>query len=252
MTVDLNADLGEGGPCDREILTLVSSASIACGFHAGDPDTMAGTARAAADCGVSVGAHPSYDDRDGFGRRHQDVPHGRLVALIAYQVGAMVAAAAIGGAAVRYVKPHGALYNQAAVDPEVASAVVEATALVGASFAGAPLALLCPPASHLASSARSAGLPFFTEAFADRLYAPDGSLVSRSQPEAVLTDPLDVARQAVSLAVRGRVLASDGSEIAVQAHSICLHGDSAGSLAAARGVRRALEEAGVKIAPFLV
>lgn len=251
VMVDLNADLGEGAPFDREILEVVSSASVACGFHAGDPATMASTARAAADCGVAVGAHPSYDDREGFGRRHQELPRERLVALVAYQVGAMVAAAAVGGTSVRFVKPHGALYNRAAVDPEVAAAVVEATALAGVSAAGGPLALLCPPASHLARSAAASGVPFFAEAFADRRYGPDGSLVSRSHPGSVLTDPLMVAIQAVDLAVRGRVVASDGSEIEVRAHSICLHGDSPGALATALCVRQALEDAGVRIAPFV-
>lgn len=249
--MDLNADLGEGAPGDRQILELVSSASVACGFHAGDPATMADTARAAAARGVSVGAHPSYDDRDGFGRRHQDVPAEELVALVAFQVGAMAAAAAIGGTSVRFVKPHGALYNRAAVDPEVAGAVVEAVARAGAPVAGRPLALLCPPGSHLARCADSAGVPVYTEAFADRLYAPDGALVSRSDPAAVLRDPRAVVRQAVELAVHGRVVAADGSELELRAHSICLHGDSPGAVAVAQSVRRALEDAGVQIAPFL-
>lgn len=163
----------------------------------------------------------------------------------------MAAAAAIGGTAVGYVKPHGALYNRAAADPMVARAVVEAITLAGPSLSGGPLALLCPPRSHLARCAGEVGVPFFTEAFADRRYGPDGALIARSDPAAVLRDPEEVARQAVDLAVRGRVVAADGSELEVRADSICLHGDTPGAVAIARRVRCALEEAGVAIAAFL-
>lgn len=251
IAVDLNADLGEGTPYDAGLLEVVSSASVACGFHAGSPQTMVETAQAALARRVAVGAHPSYGDRDGFGRRPVDMTAPELVALVAYQVGAMAAAAGVAGTTVRFVKPHGALYNRAAVDPGVAEAVVAAVEVAGASIGNRSLAVLCPAGSELARRAEKARLPWFAEAFADRLYAPDGTLTSRSQSGSVIDDPELVARQALDLALRGRVRTSDGVEIEVPAHSICLHGDTPGAFALARAVRWALEDAGVAIAPFL-
>lgn len=248
--VDLNADLGEGAPHDDGLLGIVSSASVACGFHAGGPQTMVATARAAAGRGVAVGAHPSYEDRDGFGRTPMDMDAADLVALIAYQVGAMAAAARVAGTEVRFVKPHGALYNRAAVDPVTAEAVVEAVDLSGRSL-GAGLALLCPAGSEMARRAVQAGVPWFAEAFADRVYTPDGTLMSRSRPGSVMADPDAVARQAVDLVLRGRVTAVDGSQVEVRADSICLHGDTPGAVRLARTVRRALEDSGVAVTAFL-
>ena len=249
--MDLNADLGEGAPHDGRMLEVVSSASVACGFHAGGPQTMVEVARAAVARGVAVGAHPSYEDRDGFGRRDMELAGPDLVALIAYQIGAMAAAAGVAGTTVRFVKPHGALYNRAAADPEVAEAVVDAVALAGRSIGNRSLALLCPGGSEMARRAESSGLPWFAEAFADRLYADDGTLVPRSRAGAVIADPDAVARQAVDLARRSTVATADGSRIDIRADSICLHGDTPGALDLAVAVRRALEDAGVAITPFL-
>lgn len=254
--IDLNADLGEEAGDDAAMLDLVTSAAVACGFHAGGPAVMARTASLAAARGVALGAHPSYADRDGFGRRNLDVPHAALVADIAYQVGAMEAvAAAVGAAAVagtgaagvggpagaggaglrvRFVKPHGALYNRAAADPAVADAVIEAA--LGAFPA---LPILCPPDSELARRATAAGLVVKAEGFADRAYMPDGSLMPRSSEGAVLHDPAAVASQATRLAREGRF------------DSICLHGDTPGAVALAGAVRRGLEDAGIEIAPFV-
>lgn len=248
--MDLNADLGEGAPHDGRMLEVVSSASVACGFHAGGPQTMVEVARAAAARDVAVGAHPSYEDRDGFGRRDMDLAGPELVATVAYQVGAMAAAAGVAGTCVRFVKPHGALYNRAAVDPAVAEAVIEAVALASRSIADGGLALLCPAGSEMARCAAAAGLRWYAEAFADRWYASDGTLVPRRRPGAVIVDPEAVARQAVDLARRAAVTTADGGRIEVRADSICLHGDTPGSYETAVAVRRALEDAGVTITPF--
>lgn len=242
--MDLNADLGEGSTTDRDLLAVVTSASIACGSHAGDPLTMLQTARMAAGRGVSVGAHPSYPDREGFGRRPLSLHPDDLFTTIVEQVGVMVSAAAAAGTQVRFVKPHGALYNQAAAEPAVADPVVRAAAELG-------LPLLCPHGCHMQRLASAAGVGCYTEAFADRAYRADGSLAPRGSPGAVLHDPAAVARQAISLAVRGEVVATDGSVVPVVADSLCVHGDTPGAVRLARSVRRTLEDAGVALRPFL-
>lgn len=241
--MDLNADLGEGGPADRELLEIVTSASVACGFHAGDPVTMLTTARMAADRGVAVGAHPSYLDREGFGRRQMTISGRELFAAVVYQVGAMAAAATAAGTSLAYVKPHGALYNQAASDPRIAEPVVQAVAT-------ARVPLLCPLGSEMEKLGRQAGVPVYAEAFADRGYQADGTLVPRDSPGCVLEDPEEVARRAVGISVRGELRAQDGSILAVKADSLCIHGDTPGAVALARSVRQALEDAGVAIRPF--
>ena len=243
-TVDLNADLGEGGPSDTELLDVVSSASVACGFHAGSPATMVATARAAAARGVTLGAHPSYDDREGFGRRPVDTDPEDLFAAVLYQVGAMAAAANAAGSRLGFVKPHGALYTRASVDPTVADPIARAAIEAG-------LPLLCPPDSRLEATARERGVITYSEAFADRAYAADGSLVPRGEPGACIDDPDEAAARAVTLALHGMVTAVDGSEIAVVADSICVHGDSLGALEIARAVRRGLASAGVEVRPFV-
>ena len=245
-TVDLNADLGEDGPCDSDILSLVSSASIACGVHAGSPRLMLDTCRAAARGGVRIGAHPSYDDRDGFGRRDVEVDRMTLTAGVAYQIGALRAVAGTVGASVTYVKLHGALYNRAARDREVAEAVIEAMAGDGAG-----LALLVLANSGIERWATDAGIPCYAEAFADRLYAGDGALVPRSEPGALIQDPAVVAAQAVRLATTGTVTGRSRADIEVRADSICIHGDGPGALRSARAVRLALDEAGVDIRAFI-
>lgn len=248
--VDLNADLGEGGPADRGLLEVITSASVACGLHAGDPATMVETARLAASRGVVVGAHPSYPDRDGFGRRDVVISAADLLAALVYQIGAMAAAAAAAGTGLGFVKAHGALYNRAAVDPATAETLVEAIVAIAPVTGGRPLALLCPAGSEMARRAGDGGLEVFTEAFADRAYNPDGTLAGRSTPGAVIHDPGLVARRAVLLASEGRVEAADGSFLAVRADSICVHGDTPGALELAVRVRRALEEAGLVVGPF--
>jgi UPF0271 protein len=241
--IDLNADIGEGAANDAELLGIVTSVSVACGAHAGDPTTMLRTAREAAGRGVTVGAHPAYADREGFGRRPLDVPTEELFAGVAYQVGAMAAVAEAAGTLVRFVKPHGALYNRAASDPAVAGAVVAAIGRLG-------LPLLCPAGSEMARMAERSGVTVYREAFADRGYQPDGRLVGRGAPGSLIGDPQEVAGRAVRLVERGTVIACDGSEIRVEADSICIHGDSPGAPVLAAAVRRALERAGVTVGPF--
>jgi UPF0271 protein len=250
-TIDLNADLGESfgrwrlGD-DDAMLDVVTSANVACGFHAGDPATLLRTCELATERGVVVGAQVGYHDLPGFGRRFVDIDPADLVADVVYQVGALQALAAASGTRVSYVKPHGALYN-AVVHHEVqAAAVVEAVQRVDPT-----LPLLGLPGSQLLRLAAAAGLPTVHEAFADRGYAPDGRLVPRSQPGAVLHDPDQVASRVVRMVVEGTVEAVDGSSLRVAAQSICLHGDSPGAVSMAVAVRRALESAGLRLAPFV-
>jgi UPF0271 protein len=248
--VDLNSDLGEGfgrwslGD-DEAMLSIVSSANVACGFHAGDPATIRRTVRAAVARGVAIGAHVGYRDLAGFGRRDMDVRSEELQADVAYQVGALAGLAAAEDGRVTYVKPHGALYNTAAVDERVAADVAAAVADVDPS-----LVMLGLPGSRALEAAAAAGLATATEAFADRAYRPDGTLVPRSEPGAVLHDPHDVARRMLRLVTEGVVEAVDGSEVAARADSICVHGDSPGAVTMAERVRAVLVEAGVQVAPF--
>ena len=242
--IDLNADLGEDGPADADLLELVSSASIACGFHAGSPSTMVSTARAAAARGVAIGAHPSYYDRAGFGRRAVDMGADELFATVLYQLGAMTAAAHAAGTSLQFVKPHGALYNRASHDPDVAGPVVRAVVESG-------LPLLCPAGSRLDEAAQRAAVITYSEGFADRAYTPDGSLVPRSELGALIHDPDEAGARAVDLAVRGVVTAIDGKEISVSAQSICIHGDTPEALDIARSVRASLAAAGVHVRAFV-
>lgn len=242
--MDLNADLGEGGPSDRELLEVVTSASVACGFHAGGPLAMVVTARMAAAHGVALGAHPSYPDREHFGRRPMRISDDELFAAVVYQVGAMAAAAGAAGARLSYVKAHGALYNQAAADPSVAEPLVRAVASTG-------LPLLCPLGSEMERVATKGGVVAYAEAFADRGYQPDGRLIPRGSPGSVLADAGEVTRRAVRMALRGEVTAEDGAVIPIRPDSICIHGDTPGALGLARSVRRALQEAGVTLRPFV-
>jgi UPF0271 protein len=242
-SIDLNADLGEGGPADLELLDIVSSASVACGYHAGDPRTMLETARWAAEKGVTVGAHPSYDDRLHFGRQPVPMAPEALFASVLYQVGALMAMAAAAGTDARFVKPHGALYNVAATDPAVAEPVVRAVAAAG-------LVLLCPHGSELQRAADRIGLAHYAEGFADRAYSRGGRLVSRHEPGSVISNPREVAERAVLLATTGRIPATDGSTVRVAADSICIHGDTPGAAEIGRSVRRALEDAGVAVRSF--
>ncbi|MFC8599715.1 LamB/YcsF family protein [Isoptericola sp. NPDC057191] len=249
-TVDLNSDLGEGfgrwtlGD-DEAMLDVVSSANVACGFHAGDPTTIRRTVRLAAARGVALGAHVGYRDLAGFGRRDIDVPSAELQADVVYQLGALQALAAVEGTRVTYVKPHGALYNTAAVDERVAADVAAAVAAVDPT-----LVLLGLPGTPALAAAEAAGLPTAAEAFADRAYTTAGTLLPRSAPGAVLHDPEVVARRMLRLVTEGVVEAEDGTDVAVRADSVCVHGDTPGAVAMARRVREAFDAAGVALAPF--
>lgn len=248
--IDLNSDLGEGYGAwtmgdDAAMLRIVSSANVACGFHAGDPLAIFATLREAAARGVAVGAHVSYPDRVGFGRRPMDVTQAELTADVIYQIGALQGLARAAGTRVTYVKPHGALYNTIAHDARQGEAVIAAIreidpALVLMGLAGTPIL----------ERAREAGLATVAEAFGDRAYAPDGQLVSRREAGAVLHDPDQVAARMLRLATEGRIEAIDGSTLSLDADSICVHGDSAGAVAMARRIREALVAGGVTIAPF--
>ena len=243
-TVDLNADVGETEG-DTELFSVVTSASIACGFHSGDPSMMRRTVREAVRRGVVLGAHPSYPDREGFGRRELGTGAEEIAELVCYQVGALAAIAALEGGSVSYVKLHGALYHRAAEDEAVAESVALGLATLDR------FVVLGSARSALPGACRRAGLRFASEAFCDRAYRPDGRLVERHKPGAVLEDPGRVAAQAVAIALRGAVVAPDGSVVAVKAESLCLHGDTAAALQHAHAVRAALEHAGAKIAPFV-
>jgi 5-oxoprolinase (ATP-hydrolysing) subunit A len=248
--LDLNSDLGEGygrwtlGD-DAALLEIVTSANVACGFHAGDPATIDRTVRTAVERGVAVGAQVSYPDLVGFGRREIDVPPGDLTADVLYQLGALEAFARAAGSRVRYVKAHGALYNRIVRDPVQAAAVAEAIR----SYDPA-LPLLTLPGSAAAAAAAEAGIEAVGEGFADRAYTGDGRLVSRREPGAVLEDPGRVAARAARMATEGRVGTVDGGEVAVEVRSLCVHGDTPGAVELARAVRAALEEAGVVLEAF--
>ena len=249
--VDLNADLGESFGRwtlgnDEAMLALVTSANIACGFHAGDATTLRLVCAQAAERGVAVGAQVSYRDMAGFGRRFIDISAADLTNDVLYQLGALDALCRVSGSPVRYVKPHGALYNTVVHHEAQAAGVVEAVRLYDAS-----LPLICMPGSVLIGKAEEAGLRTVTEAFADRAYAPDGTLVPRSHPGALLHDPQQVAERVARMVTTGRLMACDGSEITVRAESICVHGDSPGAVQMAEAVRRALAAEGVDIKAFV-
>jgi UPF0271 protein len=230
MDIDLNCDLGEGSPFDAELMPLITSASIACGFHAGDAASAAFALREAARSGVQVGAHPGFADRESFGRRERNMPAQRIFEDTVYQIGALLGLARAAGLGVRYVKPHGALYNMACRDEAVARPVVEAVSVFG-------LALVGLPNSHL--ERLSAGrCPFAAEGFADRRYRPDGSLVPRSDLGAFVEDPEEAVRQARWLIEARRV------------RTLCVHGDNPHALAFVRSLREALLDQGFSLFPF--
>ena len=240
VVVDVNADLGEGVGDDAAMVRLVSSANVACGFHAGTPIELRRTCELAVAADVRIGAQVSYPDWDGFGRRFMDIDPDQLIADVLFQIGALTAIARSVGGTVDYVKPHGALYNAIVGHREQARAVVTAVADAG-------LPLMSLPGSAALELAREAGVPVFTEAFADRAYTPQGTLVPRTEPGSVLTDSAAVAARVVQLATTGAITAIDGTPIDVHADSICLHGDTPGAVAHATAVRAALAEAGVLV-----
>ena len=241
-SIDLNADLGEGDAYDLELLQIVSSCNIACGGHAGDTTSMRQTVRAAIDKGVAVGAHPSYPDPEGFGRKSRYVEGDELQVSLRQQIDALCAVATALGAELAHIKPHGALYNDAAVDRALANVV----ATVVADTPGRP-ALVGPPDSELQAAAAEHNIPFRAEAFVDRAYRADGSLVPRAEPGAVHHEMNTMTTQAVRLAKEGRVVSRSGEEIGVAADTLCIHGDTDHAAEAARAVRDVLAASGVEI-----
>jgi lactam utilization protein B len=248
--VDLNADLGESYGAwrlgdDEALLSIITSANIACGFHAGDPLTIRRACATAVARGVTIGAQVSYNDLAGFGRREMSVPPAELTAEILYQIAALDGIARAEGGRVGYVKPHGALYNRAVWDAVQAGAVIEAIQAYDRE-----LPLLTLPGSVAAVEASAAGLTVVAEAFADRAYNDDGTLVRRGQPGAVLTDPDAVAERAVGMVTAGTLESVTGRPVRVLTRSVCVHGDTPGAVGLATAVRGALEKAGVRLAPF--
>jgi UPF0271 protein len=248
LRVDLNADLGESFGAwalgdDEGLLACVSSANVACGFHAGDPSVIDRTVALAARAGVAVGAHPGYPDLRGFGRREMAVVPAEVEADVLYQAGALAAFARSHGTRLTHVKPHGALYNQAARDERLARAVARGVARLGRNLTLVGLA----GSSALRAAARDEGLRFAAEAFVDRAYDAQGRLLPRSQPGALIADPAEAAARAVRLARDGVVVSAEGAPLEVSAETLCLHGDSPRALALARAVREALEAAGVRV-----
>jgi UPF0271 protein len=242
MQIDLNADLGEGAGSDEALLGLVSSANIACGWHAGDAKTMRQCVRWAIEHGVAIGAHPSFPDRENFGRSTMHLPPDEIVANVLYQVGALAAIVKAEGGKLTHVKPHGQLYNQAVKEPELADALCEAVRRFDPSLRFFGLA-----GSGMIDAARRAGLTPVEEVFADRGYMPDGSLVPRSQPGALIEDEEQSLAQTLSLVRDRKVTAIDGSTVPVNAQTVCLHGDGAHALAFARRIRDRLQQEGIAV-----
>ncbi|WP_449431482.1 LamB/YcsF family protein [Pseudomonas putida] len=248
--IDLNSDLGESFGAwsmgdDAAMLEVVTSANVACGFHAGDPAGILRTLQAAAERGVAIGAHVSYPDLVGFGRRNMAVPAEQLSADVIYQIGALQGLARSAGTKVSYVKPHGALYNTIAGDPVQAAAVIQALLRIDPQ-----LKLVCLANSPLLDWAREAGLACVAEAFADRAYTAQGTLVSRNRPGAVLHDGELIAQRMLRLVREGVIEAEDGQLISLQADSICVHGDSPDAVGIARAVKQRLLEAGTTLRAF--
>ncbi len=251
-TIDLNSDVGESFGnytigLDEEVIPLISSANIACGFHAGDPTVMRRTVRLAMDSGVGPGAHPGLPDLMGFGRRSMDVTLDEIRDYVAYQVGALMAFARAEGGGLQHVKPHGALYNMAVADPTIWQAVAEATASVDPDL----ILFVLGGANRddLKAMGRRIGIRVACEFFADRAYNPDGSLVSRREAGAVIKDHDLAAARVLKMATEGRVVCAGGEEIALQGETVCVHGDNPQALALVRRIRETLANAGVAIRP---
>jgi UPF0271 protein len=250
MRINLNADLGEGyGPWkmgdDDAMLDIVASANVACGGHAGDADTMRRTLRLARERGVSVGAHPSYPDLQGFGRRAMALSPAELENQVACQVGALAGIAALEGVRVTHVKPHGALNNLACVERSVADTICRAVVAIDRA-----LILLAPAASELVAAGRAAGLPVVEEIFADRAYLPDGQLVPRSRPDAMIHGADACLAHVLAMLDAGALIAVDGTRIATPIGSICVHGDNPGAVAVARHLREQLAARGHQVLPL--
>jgi len=250
VSIDLNCDMGEGYGSytmgsDEEVMPLVSSANVACGFHASDPATMHRTVRLAKQHGVAVGAHPSFPDLVGFGRRQLAASPQEIRDDVLYQVGALWAFCRAEGVRLRHVKAHGALYNAAAKDLPTALAIAEAVRDVDPT-----LWLVCLSRSALVEAARRTGLPHVEEAFADRAYARDGALVPRSVPGAVIHDAARVEERVLRMVREGKVQSIDGVDVPIAAGTICVHGDTPGAVGLARAIRERLQREGVEVAAF--
>jgi UPF0271 protein len=248
MRIDINSDLGESFGAytighDEGLMRSITSANVACGFHAGDPSVMRRTLRLARESGVAVGAHPGFPDLVGFGRRDLHVTPAEAEDFILYQIGAIAGMAAAEGLRLQHVKPHGALFNMAVRDAALAGAIARAVAAFDRS-----LILFGSPGSEILAAGRQAGLGIACEVFADRAYEPDGSLASRRKPGSVIHDPDVVIARAVRLVTEGTVVAVDGSTLRLEADTICVHGDTPGSDALAARLRQGLEAAGVRVA----
>ena len=247
LSVDLNCDMGESFGAytignDEAILPFVTSANIACGYHAGDPLVMQNTVRLALQHGVAIGAHPGLPDLVGFGRREMAVSAVEVYAMVVYQIGALQAIAKAEGAVLHHVKPHGALYNMAAVNPALAQAIAEAVYKV------CPEAILYGLAgSVLTEAGKAVGLKTANEVFADRTYQQDGTLTSRKQPDALITNPNDAIQQVVRMVKEGKVTSQQGKDIAIQADTICIHGDGPHALDFARYINETLTQQGIKL-----
>lgn len=249
-SIDLNSDLGEGFGAwkmgdDAAMLSIVSSANIACGFHAGDPAGILKTVQKAAENKVVIGAHVSYPDRVGFGRRDMDLTNEELIGDIIYQIGALQGMAKAAGTHVRYVKPHGALYNHIANHERQGLAVIKAIKMIDPN-----LVLMGLAGTKILDLAQREGLSVVGEVFADRGYTPQGLLVSRQAPGAVLHDPQEVAERMVAFVRTGEIVAQDGTRIKLAAQSICLHGDSPGAVSMALAIRQHFEQEAITIRPF--
>lgn len=248
--IDLNCDLGESYGAyrlgmDEAIIPLISSANVACGFHAGDFDTMAKTVRLCAESGISIGAHPGFPDLQGFGRRNMSLSPAQVQNLITYQIGALAAFCRSAGVRLRHVKPHGALYNMAAKDPALARAICQ-----GVYDFDSSLILLGLSGSEMLRQARQIGLPCAAEVFADRAYEDDGTLVARSKPGAMITDEEEAVHRVIGMIRNHKVKAITGKEIEICPDSVCVHGDSEKALLFVKKIRSALEEKGIAVQPL--
>ena len=250
MKIDINCDMGESFGAyklgqDEEVIKYITSANIACGYHAGDPLVMEQTVSMAKNHGVSVGAHPGFPDLMGFGRRNMDATLPEIKGYVIYQIGALQAFAKAQGLRVEHVKPHGALYTMAVEDEKISEAIVEAIANVDKDLIFVALA-----GSKMTKIGERIGLRVAYEAFADRAYTPEGMLVSRKQPGAVIDDPEVAAQRALMMAREGKVMAVDGTEIALRTETLCVHGDTPGAVNLVKKIRQTFTEAGVEVTPL--
>lgn len=250
MQIDLNCDMGEGFGIytigsDEQVMPFITSANIACGFHASDPETMWQTVKMAKACGVAVGAHPSYPDLVGFGRRPMDASVAEVKADVIFQIGALAAFCKVEGVKLQHVKPHGALYNKAAVNGQIAVAIAEAIKSVDSD-----LIMVCLSNSEMVTAAKAVGIRYVEEVFADRAYTKEGKLVPRTQPGAVIHDPVEAAERVLKMVEDCSVVAIDGTIVALNAQTICVHGDTAEAIEMIRIIKNRLEQAGVKLKAF--